>query len=42
MLGSLGLGAAASTIAVELGRAGGPSRIDLTQYEPKHAEAATA
>lgn len=41
MLGSLGLGAAASTIAVELGRAGGPPRhIDLTRYEPKHATAA--
>jgi putative oxidoreductase len=31
MLGSLGLGAAASTIAVELGRAGRPQEIDLTQ-----------
>ena len=39
MLGSLGLGAAASTIAIELGR-GGAKQIDLTRYEPKHAHAA--
>lgn len=37
-LASLGLGAAASTLAVELGRAGGPRHIDLTKYEPKHAQ----
>jgi putative oxidoreductase len=37
MMGALGLGAAASTIAVELGRAGGPRQIDLTEYEPTHA-----
>jgi putative oxidoreductase len=39
MLGALGLGAAASTIAVELGRLGAPHEIDLTSYEPKHATA---
>ena len=38
-LGALGLGAAASTIAVELGhRTAAPmAQIDLTQHEPKHA-----
>ena len=36
-LAALGIGAAASTIAVELGRGGGPIHIDLTKYEPKHA-----
>jgi putative oxidoreductase len=39
MLGALGLGATASTIAVELGRRGVPRQIDLTSYEPKHATA---
>jgi putative oxidoreductase len=37
MLGALGLGAAASTIVVEMGRSGKPMKIDLTDYEPKHA-----
>ncbi|HVS67776.1 MAG TPA: DoxX family protein [Mycobacteriales bacterium] len=37
-LAALGLGAAASTIAVELGRAGGPTQIDLTKHEPRHAK----
>ncbi|HWA67362.1 MAG TPA: DoxX family protein [Mycobacteriales bacterium] len=39
MLGALALGAAASTVAVELGRNGQPRQIDLTSYEPKHATA---
>jgi putative oxidoreductase len=39
MLGSLGLGAAASTIAVELGRGGRPTYIDLTQQESVPANA---
>jgi putative oxidoreductase len=39
MLGSLGLGAAASTIAVELGRVGRPVEIDLTEHETAPATA---
>lgn len=38
MLGALGLGAAASTIAIELGRRGKSRRIDLADYEGKHAQ----
>ncbi|HEX3901052.1 MAG TPA: DoxX family protein [Mycobacteriales bacterium] len=41
MIGALGLGAAASTLVVELGRAGTPQHIDLTSYEPKHATTAS-
>ncbi len=38
MVGALGLGAAASTIAIELGRRGAPRRIDIAGYEAKHAQ----
>jgi putative oxidoreductase len=38
MLGALGLGAAASTIAIELGRRGQPDRIDLTEHEQAQAQ----
>jgi putative oxidoreductase len=41
MIGALGLGAAASTVAVGLGRGGTPREIDLTSYEPKHSNVAT-
>jgi putative oxidoreductase len=43
-LAALGLGAAASTLAIELGRAGKPRQIDLTRHEteqPAPADAAT-
>jgi hypothetical protein len=33
MLGALGIGAAASTIAIELGRRGTQREIDLASYE---------
>jgi putative oxidoreductase len=39
MLGALGLGAATSTIAVELGRSNPPKEIDLTEREPLRAPA---
>jgi putative oxidoreductase len=40
MVGALGLGAAASTIAIEAGRRGKPRRIDVAGYEAKHAQEA--
>jgi putative oxidoreductase len=40
MLAALGLGAAASTAVIEMGRNAAPLHIDLTRYEPKHATAA--
>ncbi|HVV76136.1 MAG TPA: DoxX family protein [Mycobacteriales bacterium] len=38
MLGALGLGAAASTIAIELGRRGRPRQIDLTHHESEQPQ----
>jgi putative oxidoreductase len=38
MVGALGLGAAASTLAIEVGRRGKPTQIDVAGYEAKHAE----
>jgi putative oxidoreductase len=38
MVGALGLGAAASTIAIELGRRGKTQQIDVAGYEARHAE----
>jgi putative oxidoreductase len=40
MVGALGLGAAASTVAIELGRRGKSRRIDVAGYEAKHAQEA--
>ncbi|MGN6473855.1 MAG: DoxX family protein [Mycobacteriales bacterium] len=40
MLGALGLGAAASTIAIEVGRRGKTRQVDLASYEAKHAHEA--
>jgi putative oxidoreductase len=42
MIGALGLGAAASTIAVELGRRGRPRQVDVAGYEARHADEAPA
>jgi putative oxidoreductase len=41
MVGALGLGAAASTVAIELGRGGKPRKLDLASYEAKHAQTAS-